>query len=246
MLNNFFSRMYRGASNVVSGISSAVGKMKQFGSAVGKNISKGLAVLSPESQGQAVFTGLTATMLKITKATYDGKETRPQNIDGYLYDKDFSNVNTAIYHNENNVIIGFRGTENIDDLITDFSVLRGTEDDKRFKEAVETYNKVKNKYPNLRIMSTGHSLGGSLALYLNKLYNIPVETFNAGMGFGFLKSNLNSANVKMYAIKGDLLSGLSGLSRLVGSNLGTLKMYDPINPDATTRQKHSIKNFSYV
>jgi len=244
MLNSFFSRIYRGASNVVSGISSAVGKMKQFGSAVGKNISKGLAVLSPESQGRAVFTGLTATMLKITKATYESS--RPSTIDGYQYDPQLSNVNTAVYHNENNVIIGFRGTANIDDVITDFSVLRGTEDDKRFKEAVETYNKVKNKYPNLRIMSTGQSLGGSLALYLNKLYNIPVETFNAGMGFGFLKSNLNYANVKMYAIKGDLLSGLSGLSGLVGSNLGNLKMYDPINPDAAPLKRHSIKNFSYV
>lgn len=246
MLNNFFSRMYNGASKIASGIGSAVGKMKQFGSAIGKHISTGLSVLSPESQGQAVFTGLTATMLKITNATYDVSEKRPKNIDNYIYDKELSNVNTAIYHNKENVIIGFRGTVNIDDLITDFSVLRGKDDDIRFKEAVEIYNKVKNKYPTLRISATGHSLGGSLALYLNSLYNIPVETFNAGMGFGFLKSNLNSANVKMYAIKGDILSGLSGLSGLVGSNLGNLKMYDPKNPDATPRKRHSIKNFSYV
>jgi hypothetical protein len=231
--------MYKGASNFVGGITSAVGKIKSFGSAVGKHLSTAVSVITPEAQGNAIFSGLTATMLKITKASY--KTERAENIDGYIYDKDLSNNNTAVYHNDNNVIIGFRGTVNIDDLITDVSVIKGTSDDIRFKQAVETYNKVKNKYPNLRIMATGHSLGGSLALYLNSLYNIPIETFNAGMGLGFLKSNPNSANVKMYAIKGDVISGLAGLS-----NLGSLKVYNPVNPNATTREKHSIKNFSYV
>jgi hypothetical protein len=236
MLNNFFSRMY---NKISSSVSNAVGKFHQFGSAVGKHLSTAVSVITPEATGNANLSGLSATMLKITKASY--KTDRAENIDGYIYDKDLSNNNTAVYHNDNNVIIGFRGTVNIDDLITDVSVIKGTADDIRFKQAVETYNKVKNKYPNLRIMATGHSLGGSLALYLNSLYNIPVETFNAGMGLGFLKSNPNSANVLMHVIKGDVISGLAGLS-----NLGTLKVYNPVNPNATTREKHSIKNFSYV
>lgn len=237
MLNNFFTRMYKGASNAISGISSAVGKIKSFGSAVGKHVGNISQALTPEASGNANFTGLTATMLKITKSSY--QSTRPPNIDGYDYDAQLSNNNTAIYYNDNNVIIGFRGTVNIDDVITDISVLKGTADNIRFQQAVEIYNKVKNKYPDKTILATGHSLGGSLALYLNSLYNIKVETFNAGMGLGFLKSNPNRSNAIMYVIKGDPISSLAGLS-----NLGTLKVFNPIDSNAGLRERHSMKNFT--
>jgi len=239
MLNNFFTRMYKGASNAISGISSAVGKIKQFGSAVGKHVGNITQALTPEAQGNANFSGLSSTMLKITKASYESK--RPDYIDGYEYDNELSNSNTAIYYNDNNVIIGFRGTVNIDDLITDVQVVKGTSDNIRFKQAIEIYNKVKNKYPSKTIMATGHSLGGSLALYLNSLYNIKVETFNAGMGLGFLKSNPNASNAMMYVIKGDPISSLAGLS-----NLGTLKVFNPIDPNAGLRERHSIKNFNSI
>jgi hypothetical protein len=239
MLNNFFNRMYKGASNFVGGITSAVGKIKSFGSAVGKHLGTITQALTPEANENANFSGLSSTMLKITKASYES--TRPQNIDGYEYDSELSNSNTAIYHNERNVIIGFRGTVNIDDLITDVSVIKGTADNIRFKQAVEIYNKVKNKYPEKTIMATGHSLGGSLALYLNSLYNIKVETFNPGVGLGFLKSNPNASNATLYVIKGDPISALTGLS-----SLGTLKVFNPINPEAGLRERHSIKNFNSI
>lgn len=237
MLNNFFSRMYRGASNAISGISSAVGKIKSFGSAVGKHIGNITQAMTPEASGNANFSGLSSTMLKITKASYES--TRPENIDGYEYDPELSNSNTAIYFNDQNVIIGFRGTVNIDDLITDVQVIKGTSDNIRFKQAVEIYNKVKNKYPGKIIMATGHSLGGSLALYLNSLYNIKIEAFNPGVGLGFLKSNPNASNASLYVIKGDPISALTGLS-----SLGNLKVFNPINPQAGLRERHSMNNFT--
>ena len=230
--------MYKGASNAISGISSAVGKIKQFGSAVGKHVGNITQALTPEASGYAVFSGLTATMVKISKATYLKTE-KPKEIDGYKLDTQLSNVNTLIYYNDTNVIIGFRGTVNIDDIITDVSVVKGTDDNIRFQQAVEMYNKVKAKYPDKTIMATGQSLGGSLALYLNSLYGIRAEVFNAGVGLGFLKSNPNRANAFLYVIKGDPISALSGLS-----NLGNLKVYEPIDPNATMRERHSLKNFT--
>lgn len=229
MLSDFFSKIYQGATH-------AVGKIKQFGSAVGKHIKTVAQALTPEATGNARFTGFSATLLKITRATYE--QDRPENIDGYTLDKELSNVNTAIYYNADNVIIGFRGTVNADDLVTDIQVIKGTSDNIRFKQAVEIYNKVKNKYPNLKIYATGHSLGGSLALYLNSLYGITVETFNPGMGLGFLKTNPNASNATLNIIKGDIISSLSGLS-----SLGKVNVYNPINPEGTARQAHSIKNF---
>ena len=239
MLNNFFSRMYQGASNAVSGITSAVGKIRSFGSAVGKHIRHITQAMTPEAMGNAIFSGLTATMLKITKASYESA--RPTIIDGYNYDPQLSNSNTAIYYNNENVIIGFRGTVNIDDLITDVSVIKGTADNARFQQAIEIYKKVRGKYEKQNILATGHSLGGSLALYLNSLYGIKVETFNAGMGLGFLKSNPHRSNALMYVIKGDPISSLAGLS-----NLGILKVYNPIDPNAGLRERHSMKNFNTI
>jgi hypothetical protein len=238
MLNNFFTRIYNGASNLVSGMTSAVGKFKEFGSAVGKHINNITQSLTPETIGKAVFSGLTGTMVKISKATYLTTE-KPNIIDGYNLDKQLSNVNTLVYYNDQNVIIGFRGTRTIDDLITDVSVVRGTDDNIRFQQAIEMYNRVKNKYPNKTIMTTGQSLGGSLALYLNSLYGIRAEVFNPGVGLGFLKSNPNRANAFIYVIKGDPISALTGLS-----NLGTLKVYEPLDPESNMRQRHSLSNFT--
>jgi hypothetical protein len=229
MLSDFFSRIYQGATH-------AVGKIKQFGSAVGKHIKTFAQRLTPEASGNARFSGFSATLLKITRESYEEK--RQKNIDGYELDEDLSNSNTVVYHNSNNVIIGFRGTANIDDLITDIQVVKGTSDNIRFKQAVEIYNKVKNKYPDLKIYATGHSLGGSLALYLNSLYGIPVETFNPGMGLGFLKKNPHANNATLNIIKGDILSSLSGLS-----SLGKINVYNPINPEGSARDAHSIRNF---
>ena len=90
-------------------------------------------------------------------------------------------------------------------------------------------------------MATGHSLGGSLALYINSLYNIKVEVFNPGVGLGFLKSNPNRSNATLYVIKGDPISALTGLS-----NLGTLKVFNPINPEAGLRERHSMNNFKSI
>ena len=68
--------------------------------------------------------------------------------------------------NGKDVHIAFRGTDpkHLPDLISDGHILFGQEDsDSRFREANETYKKVKEKYPDRQIHLSGHSLGNSLA-----------------------------------------------------------------------------------
>lgn len=223
-VNNAFSKFLATTTH-------AVGKIKQFGSAVGKGVISASKFLTPKAESNANLSGLSATLAKITNAAY--KQSRPDIIDNYNLDKELSNPETAIYYNQTNVIIGFRGTVNAKDLVTDIGIIKGSTNDPRYREAVDIYNKVKAKYPELKIIATGHSLGGNLALYLNSLYGIESESFNAGLGLGFIKSNPNKDKATLHIIKGDPISSLGALS-----SLGKVRMYNAIidNP-------HSMQNY---
>lgn len=226
-----FNFMSDALSKFISSTTNAVGKIKQFGSNVGKHVINAARYLTPETKETANLSGLSLTLAKISKAAYQSP--RPDTIDNYNLDKELSDPETAIYHNQSNVIIGFRGTANVKDIVTDIDVVRGVTEDPRFKDAVTIYNKVKNKYPNLNIIATGHSLGGTLALYLNTLYNIQSEGFNTGLGLGFLKSNPNKDKATLNIIKGDPISSLGALSKL-----GNVRVFNP-----TTDNPHSMRNY---
>lgn len=223
-------------SNILYNISNAVGKFKQRFNAVGKHISTFSSALTPESTSIPNLNPLEKTAAKISNVAYDTN--RPNIIDNYTYDPELSNSLSAIYYNNQNVIIGFRGTSKIEDIKTDYNILKGTTNDQQFREAQNIYNKVKSKYPNLPIITTGHSKGGSLALYINDLYNTKAIVFNAGVGFNFLKSNPNANNVTLHVIKGDPISALSGLSKL-----GNLNIWNSIYKNPSPIQAHLLGNF---
>jgi hypothetical protein len=223
-INNAFSRFLATTTN-------AVGKIRQFGSNVGKHVINASKFLTPQAESNANLSGLSATLAKISNSAYQSN--RPDIIDNYNLDKQLSDSETAIYYNQTNVIIGFRGTANVKDIITDIDIVKGTTNDPRYRQAVDIYNKVKAKYPELNIIATGHSLGGNLALYLNSLYNIQSESFNAGLGLGFIKSNPNRDNAILHIIKGDPISSLGALS-----NLGKTRVYN-----AVTENPHSMQNY---
>ena len=223
-INNAFSKF-------IASTTKAVGKIKQFGSNVGKHVINASKFLTPQAESNANLSGLSATLAKISNSAYQSN--RPTTIDNYNLDKELSDPETAIYYNQSNVIIGFRGTANVKDLITDIDIVKGTTNDPRYREAVDIYNKVKSKYPNLNIIATGHSLGGNLALYLNSLYGIQSESFNAGLGLGFIKSNPNRDKAILHIIKGDPISSLGSLS-----NLGRSRVYNAI-----TENPHSMQNY---
>ncbi len=86
------------------------------------------------------------------------------------------------------VVISYRGTRNVSDALADITqVAPGAPLEKLvgmpsgvFKLAADKYNDVRSKYPDARIITTGHSLGGSLAYYIGKENNVKSYVFNAG------------------------------------------------------------------
>ena len=109
----------------------------------------------------------------ISKISYFLEIHRPNKYQNYKYDKINSNEKIAIYYKDKHVIIGFRGTliNSISDLQSDmFIVFNIMYRNKHFKESERLFRHIVLSYKNYKIELTGHSLGGSIALYLN---NIP-------------------------------------------------------------------------
>ena len=205
---------------------------------ISKFYRKATASITPEAKNTPHLTGEALTMAKISQSVYNKK--RPDIIDDYKLDDELSKYNVGVYQNPalQKVIIGFRGTASIEDLETDLDIVKGKTDERQYKDAVELYNKVKSKYPNYEILATGHSKGGSLALYLNTLYNIKIYGFNSGVGLGVIKTNPNRDNANLYIIKGDIISSFASLGKL-----GIIHVYNSIYPDPSPLQAHSMSNY---
>jgi len=173
---------------------------------------------------------------KISKEAYSSQPS--SSIDGYDLDTTLSKYNVVVYTHAFDVIIGFRGTAALEDIPTDLSIASGVQNEKQFVDATNIYKQVKEKYPDAKIYACGHSKGGSQALNLNRLFGIPVFTFNAGVGLNFISANPHRGNAQMYVIRGDPISALTGLSKL-----GNLHVYNSVYPNATALQCHSMSNF---
>jgi hypothetical protein len=96
--------------------------------------------------------------------SYNNKNNDNKNIDNkYFLDEDLSTDKTKVYKTDNNeVVIANRGTSDYKDVISDIKLALGYKD-KRFDEAKDILNKVKNKYKDSPIDVIGHSLGAKVA-----------------------------------------------------------------------------------
>jgi len=84
------------------------------------------------------------------------------------------------------VIIAYRGTQptNVSDLTADTAIFFGVERaSPRFNEALRHAKAVERAAGKGRVEVTGHSLGGSEALYVSENTGIPSVTYNPGKTF---------------------------------------------------------------
>ena len=166
-------------------------------------------------------------MLKLgtaLKSTYKTKNESENELDqyGYVLDKKLSNISDRVYFNpyDNKLLITYRGTTNlINDIPADLSILTGTYNAKRFTDAQNQYENVKNKYyktPDITL--TGHSLGGTIASRVGETDNKShVITFNKGSGSLYDSFRHKPENEDNYRQTGDVISLLSiGNSKTLG------------------------------
>lgn len=138
---------------------------------------------------------------------------------------------------ERNYIIAFKGTEplNINDLKSDINiVLKNKENDGRFQYCLAFVNMFKSipKYNRSKIILTGHSLGGSIAIYVASKLNLPCVVFNPGTSIE-QNANYNNKMLIIHKCYEDPICTFAGFS-------GTTFIY---RTGKNALESHSLENF---
>jgi hypothetical protein len=111
-------------------------------------------------------------------------------VQGWTRDDALSNQNRSVYTKDGKAKVVARGSDFSnprskvfwDDLGSDVLVGLGLSDvSSRNKNARRTADLAIQKYGKENVSATGHSLGGSQSLYLNRKTGIPATAFNAGV-----------------------------------------------------------------
>ncbi|MDD3420246.1 MAG: lipase family protein [Candidatus Gastranaerophilales bacterium] len=162
--------------------------------------------------------------LKLSKEIY--KDEIPTKIDGWaridgVCDENNSdtykklNFACGAYKKDDEIIIAFRGTNDLLDIITDFSFVIRKIPAMTPKIAQNYYNKIQQQCPNCKIYFTGHSLGGAYAQLIcaqliqeNK--DCKAITFNApGMGYVLntkkFDKSLDYSSISNYVVMNDFI-----------------------------------------
>lgn len=168
-------------------------------------------------------------------ASISYKQDRPKHIEGFGdYDKSLSNEYHSVYKNpeSKNIYLGIRGTKmnDVNDLKADVGIFVGNTSAKRFEDANNLVKQMKQQYPEYKITSIGHSLGGAISKEITKNNpEIQSYTFNAGSSpFGKNEKVKNAIDVRK---TGDIISAFNKPNNTGGDY------------NSSFLAGHSIKNF---
>lgn len=168
---------------------------------------------------------------------------------GYEIDPELSNRNRTLYYNKDTgkAILSFRGTnvKNKADLATDALLALGLKDiSSRFRNANKYSKRAIQKYGQDNVAFTGHSLGGSQALYVNSKHGNETHAYNPFVEPKQAKANLLTkglfslfkrpvkSNAIIYKTTTDPISIFSSLSN------ATVKEIKP-----SSKNGHALRNF---
>lgn len=171
-------------------------------------------------------------------------------------------IRLHVNQNNNTYIISHRGTKlnDTDDLTSDANLSFGKHhEDKQFKQRVkhtrELIDQIKRTNPNAKIILSGHSLGGSTALYAFENDDFIKRNIDAIHIFNSGKSPISSFNLttdsekfKEYRIEGDLISaGTVGKEEVKKTPFTNVRLGPKANIPYViwnTLYSHTIKRFT--
>ena len=164
-----------------------------------------------------------------------GKAEDIGNLYGLKLDKQLSNINHKVFYDkERNPTVVFRGSKSKDDAMTDGLLAVGLEKySTRFRDSKNLIDDVRKKYNNKPILTTGHSLGGSLAEYSG---GDKIITVNKGVGFGGIGKEISNKQT-------DIRTGKDVVSLLSKTQHGSKKINIKTN-EINPLREHSHKNLS--
>ena len=169
---------------------------------------------------------------------YSYKKEKPKIYKNYKLDENYNTRYYQCYYNKNKCIIVFRGTK-LDkrDFLMDYNiVINDMKKNKYFEKSLNISKEIIEKHNKKKIILTGHSLGGSISLFvMNSLKSKIHKTYVFNPGITILPYNTSilkeycSNKKNNFIIKlGDIIS--NGIIKHKPKNLICLKsdIYDNI------------------
>ena len=167
---------------------------------------------------------------------YSYKQEKPKKYKNYKLDENYNTKYYQCYYNKKNCIIVFRGTK-LDkrDFLMDYNIaINDMKKNKYFEKSLTISKEIIEKHNKKKIILTGHSLGGSISLFVmhslkHKIYKTYV--FNPGITIlpyktSILKEYCSNKKNNFIIKLGDIIS--NGIIRHKPKNLICLKsdIYD--------------------
>ena len=160
------------------------------------------------------LSSLETEMAQLNIIAYKHKEIR-KDYKEYKYQSFISDSEVSVFKKEQNktIYIIYKGTNNVNNLVTDIKLFL-TNMDKTFHIAQKRFNKIKKIFPKYKMFVSGHSLGGSKALYVSQQCNDCVKGVVYNSFIPVLKTKLiklvnNTNNVTKFVNRDDILSNLA-------------------------------------
>lgn len=174
---------------------------------------------------------------------------------GWELDTELSGPDRRVYHKDNNAILAFRGTnpKNQRDIGADVALAFHLQSyTNRFKNSLDVGKRTVAKYGKENVRVTGHSLGGSQAVYVGNELDLEGDAYSP-----YTSQSLSNRNTKVnvHIVPGDPVAS-SGLFvnnkniKVHAPKASILKgAFHPLNANIVTAAKavlsaHDIKNFT--
>ena len=163
----------------------------------------------------------------VLKNSYGDEKTQEEfaKAEGYILDKSLSSPTEQFYYNpeKNKLLMSVRGTASLDDVKTDFNMLRGKlKDTERYKQADRKLKEAKEKYSGYDTTIAGHSLGAAIGSRIASGSD-KVISFNQGDMGG--KTNKNETKIRT---SGDIISALGSWGSHT-LNMGGRRLTNPLD-----------------
>lgn len=158
----------------------------------------------------------------------------------YKYEGMMSDENHSVYHNpiDRKIVIGMKGTSNLKDILPDLSILNDdVAGDPSFKDADDKYKQIRKMFVDHEISVTGHSLGGSKAMWVGAKNNVHSYAFNPGFN-SLVDTKLDPSHSKSHValVKGDPVS-----NSIMSRNMNDIKTIPSVSANPVAN--HSMSNF---
>ena len=223
------------------------------GSGFQKAVKSSLSIFNPLAVGRTVsqvhksfkqkkkMTPLEQQFAQLAQDSYkdqgDRQGEKEGGLHGWKIEHKFTDDRHVVYTRGNQHVMAYRGTADSKDLLPDLNIVAGTQDkSKAFKDAKSNFEAAQKALGG-QWQTTGHSLGGTKAMWVAQQHGIHSYAFNPGFhSFSDDRVDTDYKKHHVFIIKGDPVS-----NSITSRNNADLHVFSAASKNPL--KNHSMSNF---